>query len=80
LIELDALELLPQQALALVAQQGQVVKPFIGRDDRGRVGLDVGVDSGDEPVEFCHLEKGAVEPDLDVAEVKGVVAEFDRAE
>ena len=76
-MELDTLELLPEQALALGAQQGQVVEPFIRRDDRDRVGLDIGVDGGDEPVEFCHLEKGVLEPDLDVVEVEGVVAELD---
>lgn len=77
MLELDALELLPEQALALGAQHGQVVEPLIGRDNRDRVGLDVGVDGGNQPVELGNLEKGVLEPDLDVIEVEGVVAELD---
>jgi len=76
-MELDALEILAEQALALSTQHGEVVESLIGWDDRGRVRLDLGMDGGNEPVELCHLEKGAVEPDLDVAEVEGVVAELD---
>jgi hypothetical protein len=76
-MELDALKILAEQALALSTQHGEVVESLIRRDDRSRVRLDVGVDGGDEPVELCHLEKGAVEPDFDVAEVEGVVAELD---
>ena len=36
-----------------------------GGEAGGRVGLDVGVDGGDDAIRFGELEEGIVEPDLD---------------
>ena len=77
LSELDALELLLEQAFSLGAQQGQIVESFIGRDGGDRVGFNVGMDSGDQAVQLGDLEEGVLKPDLNAAEVEGVVAQLD---
>jgi hypothetical protein len=70
-------QLLADEALALGAQQRQVVEAGVGRHDRDGVGLNVGVDGGDDLVEFGQLEEGVVEPELDLGQVEGVVTQLD---
>ena len=75
---MNAVELLPDQALSFHTQEGEVVQGAVRRWFRDGIELDVWVDSGDDLVWLGDLQKGIVEPDLDAREIKGVVAELDR--
>jgi hypothetical protein len=75
--EVNSVELLLDEALALLAEEGEVVKAGVGFWRGERVRGDVRVHGGDDGVGFGELEEGVVEPDLDLGEIERIVAQID---
>jgi hypothetical protein len=75
--EVNGIELLLDEALALLAEEGEVIEAGVWFWRGDRIRGDVRVHGSDDLVGFGELEEGVVEPDLDLGEVEGVVVQFD---
>jgi hypothetical protein len=75
--EVNGIELLVDEPLALGAEEGEVVEAGVRLRSGDRIRRDVRVHSGDDLIGFGELEEGVVEPDLDLGEIERIVVEFD---
>jgi len=73
----NGIELFLNKTLALLAQEGEIIKARVWFWVRDRIRGDVGVHGSDDLIGFGELEEGFVEPDLDLGEVERVVTQLD---
>jgi len=76
--EVNSVELLTDEALALLAEEGQVIEAGVWLWSRDGVRGDVWVQGSDDAIRLGELEEGVVEPELDLGEIERIVAQLDR--